>query len=145
MSYDKTQFRALIDEVTEEIGLRSDAATEILLGTAAQESAFGKYLHQTGQGPAHGAFQMEQGTFDWLKEKYREKFPRISGFTFDQLRYDLRAAIIMARLKYYSISHPFPAAVDLPAMAAYYKRYYNTPMGAATEQQFIESYKRFVA
>ncbi|MCE5336160.1 MAG: hypothetical protein LLG06_16385 [Desulfobacteraceae bacterium] len=145
MGYDKTQFRALIEEVTNEIGLRSDAATEILLGTAAQESAFGKFLHQTGKGPAHGAFQMEEGTFDWLKEKYREKFPQIEGFTFEQLRYDLRAAIVMARLKYYSISHPLPDAKDLAGLAAYYKRYYNTPMGAATEQQFIESYKRFVA
>ena len=57
---------------------------------------------------------------------------------------DLALATIMCRLYYSRIKEPLPRAGDLPAMAAYYKRYYNTPKGKATEQQFIDNYTELV-
>lgn len=46
----------LITETLTELGLYSDDARDLLLGTCAQESAFGKYRKQLGGGPALGIF-----------------------------------------------------------------------------------------
>src|SRR5258706_9966058 len=45
------------------IGLNSEAAINLLLGTAAQESNMGTYVKQT-TGPALGLFQCEPLTYD---------------------------------------------------------------------------------
>lgn len=76
MSFDKNQFRSLILRVLTNVdpALCSDAAVNLLLGTAAQESEFGKYIRQI-RGPALGVFQMEPATFDWLRDKYSLKYP----------------------------------------------------------------------
>ena len=33
---------------------------------------------------------------------------------------------------------------DIPALAALWKRVYNTPLGAGTEAEFIDDYQRYV-
>jgi len=50
------------------IGLWSDAAETLILGTIAQESRCGEYVKQVGGGPALGICQMEPATHDdiWL-------------------------------------------------------------------------------
>ena len=144
MAYNCAQFKDLIEEVLKEVGLHSHSATALLLGTAAKESGFGTYLHQLGRGPAHGAFQIEEGTFNYLKKKYQEQFPVIKDFTFNQLRWDLRASIIMARLKYLSIKSRLPDGDDLLGMAKYWKQHYNTEAGSGTVPQFVKSWKMYV-
>lgn len=56
---DKRQLRNLIRRVLIGIGGYSEEAENLLMGTAAQESALGEYIRQLGNGPALGIFQME--------------------------------------------------------------------------------------
>ena len=49
--------------------MNSNSAVNLLLGTAAQESRLGKYLHQIN-GPALGIYQCEPNTLDDIFNKY---------------------------------------------------------------------------
>jgi hypothetical protein len=62
MAFDKKQFRDLIQRTLQDLGMHSESAVNLLLGTAAQESQFGTYFRQIGGGPALGVFQMEPDT-----------------------------------------------------------------------------------
>lgn len=117
----------------------------------------GEYIAQI-RGPALGIFQMEPASYDDLVKNYlnRERnFPlkaRILAALFtevlpsaDALAWNMRLAVIMARLLYLRVPESLPSADDLPGMAAYYKRFYNTARGAATTQQFIANYTKWVA
>jgi len=146
MSFDKEQFenlirRVLVAELGEEFC--TDAAVQLLLGTAAQESHFGTYLKQV-RGPAIGAFQMEPTTFDWIKEKYMDRLPHFKNVDVEDLEWDLALSIIFARLRYCVIPAALPPANDIYALAAYWKQYYNTPAGAGKVEEFVGNYKRFV-
>lgn len=146
MSYNKEQFENLIRRVLiAELGeaLCTDAAVNLLLGTAAQESSFGTYMRQV-RGPAIGAFQIEPATFNWLKEKYSKDHPHFNEVDADDLEWDLALAIIFARLRYRVVPAPLPAADDVHALAAYWKQYYNTPAGAGKVEEFVANYQRFV-
>lgn len=142
MAFDYTEFKGQIEKTLAEFHLNDPAAVELLLGTAAIESDFGTYLHQI-RGPAEGPFQMEPATFLYLKKLFVKDYPAIGNFQAEDMQHNLRAAIIMARLKYRSIKAPLPDADDLPGLAAYYKKWYNTPLGAATPAKFIAKYKEY--
>jgi hypothetical protein len=146
MSYDKRQFEDLIKRVLRDTDaeLLSDAAINLLLGTAAQESAFGTYLRQI-RGPAIGAFQMEPATFDWLRNKYKERYPHLEQCEAQDMEWDMGLAIVMARLRYRVVSAPLPTADDVAALATYWKKYYNTVAGAGTVEEFVENWGRYVA
>jgi hypothetical protein len=146
VSFDPKQFRKVVDAVIYgfDPSLATPGAVNLVLGTCAQESKFGTYLRQLGGGPALGVFQMEPATFDWLRETYRVKWPELSDRRALELVWDLRLAVIMCRLRYLPDSEPIPPADDLRGLATYYKRIYNTPLGAATPEQFVDNYKRYV-
>ena len=145
MSFDRNQFRDLIARVLTDFdpALASDAAVNLVLGTAAQESAFGTYLRQI-KGPAVGVFQMEPATFVWLRGHYEKKYPYIAGRPAEDVEWDLRLAIFLARLRYRVVPAPLPEADDLPALAGYYKQYYNTVHGKATVEEFERNYRKYV-
>lgn len=146
MSYNKDQFENLIRRVLiAELGkeLCTDAAVNLLLGTAAQESLFGTYLRQV-RGPAMGAFQIEPATFNWLKGKYLDRYPHFKDVDVEDLEWDLALAIIFARLRYRAIPTALPDANDVHALAAYWKKYYNTEAGAGIVEEFVKNYERFV-
>jgi len=66
-----TDFRRdVIAPVLQKSGLDSEAAEELLLGTAVQESLNFKYRRQMGGGPARGYFQMEPATHDDIWDNY---------------------------------------------------------------------------
>ena len=138
----KQQFRELIGKTLVRYELESPAAVNLLLGTAAQESAFGTYLRQV-KGPALGIFQMEPATFDWMKSKYAEKYDFQNRYP-DDMVWDLRLAILLCRLRYLVVSEPLPPAGDIDALAKYWKKHYNTEKGKGTEAQFIANYRKYV-
>jgi len=144
VAYHCGQFRDLISRVLTGARLYSPAAVNLLLGTAAQESQFGTYLRQLGKGEALSAFQIEEITFRDLRSRMDYVCPAVRDWNFLQLEWDLRAAIVVARLKYRSIPAPLPAADNLPGLAAYWKSWYNTPAGAGTVEQFIRNYRQYV-
>lgn len=51
-------------------------------------------------------------------------------------------AAMMCRIHYRRVSEPLPAAGDLPAQAAYWKKWYNTELGAGTEAEYIEHWNQ---
>jgi len=137
---DKKQFEDLIKRILIEYDLYNKSAVNLLLGTAAQESKFGTYIRQIN-GPALGIFQMEKPTFDWLKNIYGSKYP-IGEF--DELEYNLKQAILLARLRYRIVPKPLPDADDIEGLAKYWKEYYNTPLGKGKIEQFINNYKKYI-
>ena len=130
----------------------SEEAVELILGTFAQESAYGKYRRQLGNGPALGIGQMEPATFkDIVKNFLRyhpdiaEKVKRICHVNelnpIDLINND-RLAVCMTRVHYRRQKGAIPN--DLPGWAKYWKVTYNTILGKGTEQEFISNYHKFV-
>ena len=141
MSINRFQLRDLIVRTLKLINLCSPEATDLLMGTAAQESWLGTFLRQVGGGPAKGAFQMEGATFNDLVHRFGAKYPLIEEFQFEQLEWDLQASIIMARIKYLSCPGAIPHG--LTGQAAYWKKYYNTALGAGTIDEYLANYRKY--
>lgn len=146
-TFHDTVIRPALDAV----GLWSDAAGQLLLGTALQESGL-CHRRQIGGGPALGLFQIEPATY---QDQY-DNYLRYPGHT-DLLRKVLlvaertewpepewlvchdRFSAVIARIKYLRDNQPLPSVNDIPAMATMYVRVYNAG-GAATTQQFIDNW-----
>ncbi len=139
----------------------SEAAVNLLLGTAAKESEMGFYLKQLGRGPALGIYQMEPETYKWMLTILNKDFgdPNSKRFTLrgnlleylpqhdgpaNTMIFNLAWATIMCRLRYYVVKAPLPAADDIAGLARYWKKYYNTSAGKGTEQEFINAYRKYV-
>lgn len=148
-SYTKDQLRKLIIRKTKEIGLFSDNAVELLMGTCAQESCLGKYRKQSGGGPALGIFQMEPATFkdiyyhvlrfqSFLLQKIK-RAANVNELQPKDLIYNDNLAICMARVHYYRFKETIPD--NLAGWAYYWKKYYNTPAGKGSEENFIKNYQ----
>ena len=149
----------VIRPALEFIGLWSQSAENLLLGTWCVESTVGNrtYLEQDG-GPALGGYQMEPPThqdnwdnflnFRKQQEPRAKLLPLVPPAGFDehgrvldsQLVVNLPYATAQARIRYYRVSDPLPASGNLPALAAYYKAYYNTKHGAGTVFKFMDAY-----
>ncbi len=156
MSMNVGQLRGLIRETLESVGLYSRSAEELLILTAAVESNMGEYIRQV-RGPARGIFQMEPATFRdimerWLPERSKDLREKVYSFesTFigmrspDTLVYNLKYAILLARLHYLKVLEPLPKRDDIQGLAAYWKKYYNTHLGDGTVKGAMEKYERYV-
>lgn len=144
MSFDRSDFRGFTSHVLRTAGLHSASAVELLLGTCAKESDFGKSRRQIGGGPALGVMQMEPATFGWLQGRYSSSLPELIGRNAEDLVWDDRLSVIMARLRYLVVPSPLPPANDVEGMARYWKQHYNTPTGRGTVEEFIANYNMFV-
>lgn len=151
MSIDAKQLKLYVIVPTlAKIGLYSDAAVNLLLGTCAQESQMGTYLKQIN-GPALGIYQCEPDTHDDIWDNYLKYKPELSAKVYSidareetHLITNLAYATAIARIHYLRAPDALPEANDIESMAHYYKNYYNTANGAATIEQFIVNYKRYV-
>lgn len=143
-----------------QIGLWSEAAEDLLLGTAAVESNLGTYLVQIGGGPALSPWQIEPATHadlwinflafrDPLASSLQQLAPvrcwatdstvRVSA---DALLESLTYAAAVARLVYRRAPEPLPAAGDWWGFEAYHKKHYNTLLGKTRPGEFIVACKR---
>lgn len=107
-----TTFRStIIKPVLAKMGLGGDAAEELLLGTAVQESMNFRHRKQIGGGPAVGYYQMEPATHDDIWNnflKYRKKLANdVSAFLaspnvnkHSELESNDKYATAMARIHY---------------------------------------------
>jgi hypothetical protein len=146
--------RALIKSTLTPLGLYSANAEELLMATCANESNLGEYRTQVGGGPARGIFQMEGEDFNdiwynWLGYKTGLAFSiaALNGGqrgTVDDLVANDPYSIAMARCHYARCPGALPIASDLNGIWSYYKRYYNTPIGAANQSVFISKYRQYV-
>ena len=58
--------------------------------------------------------------------------------------YNLWYAVLMARAFYLRIKEDIPPANDVLALAAFYKKYYNTEKGSAVISDVIGNYHKFI-
>lgn len=156
MSINHEHFRArVVRPVLERMALvrpamSSRAAEDLLVGTAAQESHIGQWLHQVGGGPAVGVYQMEPNTFldlmAWLQRPGREEL-RSCVVEWASLAVPLGAqvagnmlfATALARMNYYR--KPFPRVpADLDEQARLWKKYWNTAKGKGTVPEYLRNY-----
>jgi len=156
MSINCKDLRELVVRPTlQHLRLWSPAAEDMVLGTAAQESGLGTYLHQVG-GPALGIYQMEPaterdiwGNFLAFKEILSDQ---VSDLITDAGHEDkvnemignLYYATAMCRIHYLRVPEAMPVHKDIKGYAAYWKKYYNTPLGKGTEDEFISNFKKYV-
>lgn len=129
----------------------TDNARMLLLATAAIESKCGYYIRQVG-GPALGVWQMEPATHEDIWENsdvirkvgFCDKIIELSSPVVSNLEESIilsaTYACAMARLKYSMDAEPLPDHNNLMAMYVYYKRIYNTPLGASTYAKFEAAY-----
>lgn len=154
MAFDKKQFRDLIQRTLQDLGMHSESAVNLLLGTAAQESQFGTYFRQIGGGPALGVFQMEPDTEIDIWDnylRYRSELAYIIAIITGKacpssidLEANLSYQIAMVRIHYRRIPEALPKADDVAGLARYWKQHYNTHLGAGTEEEFIRNYNKYV-
>lgn len=155
MSINVRQFKEhIIIPTLKEMGMYSDSAVNLLLGTMAQESHFGTYIKQLGRGPALGVYQMEPNTHTDIVNNfisYRQSIQRVIGeklgydlLDHKKLVWDLRYATMFCRLHYYRKPESLPLYDNVPALASYWKRHYNTHLGKGTEEEFIENFNRYI-
>lgn len=143
------QLRESIKEVLAlaPVPVNGDAAIELLLGTAAQESHLGYYIEQLS-GPARGIFQIEPDTAAWLETRVREPLRSwLRGYRDDEpiiwaLEYRLDYQIACCRMRYLVVPAPIPH--DLEGQARYWKQYYNTYLGRGTVEEYIANYNKYV-
>lgn len=143
--YPRQLFQSIIVPALAALGSQfaSPAAAVLLLATTAQETLCGHYLVQIG-GPALGIFQMERATWRDVLNRAGSSLPA-APHRADRMVYDLRYAVQIARLKYYLDPQALPAADDIGGLWDYYKRVWNTKLGAATEVQFRARWAQYVA
>lgn len=128
-----------------QLGLYSDAAASLVLGTAMHESHL-IYLKQIGGGPALGLWQMEPTTHDDIWNnflKFRtdlgDLVKRIAGDpkpSATLLIGNLWYACAMARLRYRRVPAALPDNAP-DALTAFWKVNYNTLLGAGTIEQAL--------
>jgi hypothetical protein len=138
------------------IELWSESAENLLMGTAAQESQMGTYVRQLGGGPALGIFQMEPATHDDIWKNYLRYQPYLRELLMmhfvpattepkaSDLISNLGYAAAMCRVHYRRVLEKLPAADDVAGMARYWKKYFNTPKGKGTEEEFLKNYRNYV-
>ena len=132
--------------------LNTQAAVELLLGTAAQESDLGFFLHQGFNGGGLGIYQIEAATHEdvwrYLKRPENEDLANIilnfvSQADDKSLIGNLHYATAIARVKYWMRPEPLPETVEQHAI--YWDTFYNANPDHGTPQEYVDSYERFVA
>lgn len=141
---DIEQFRDLIVSPTlASLDLYSKSAERLVLATALAESNL-TYIKQVGGGPALGLFQIEPATEKDIWDNFLEYRKELSDKV-NALRFDLDGEMIgnmyygcaMCRIHYLRVPEALPKADDHAGMAKYWKKYYNTHLGAGTEKGFM--------
>jgi hypothetical protein len=151
---DAQTLRNLIKEVLGQIGLYSPNAEELLMATCANESNLGRYRTQAKGGPGKGIFQIETSDFIDIWDNYLKyhkdlasRVMSLNGDTqgsADDLVDNDRYSIAMCRVHYERCPGVLPDSRDISGIWQYYKRWYNTPEGAAVEGIFMYKYKTYV-
>jgi len=144
--------RQLVEETLKALGKYSPDSANLILGTIAQESAYGKYRKQLGNGPALGICQIEPDTFNDCVVNYinfRHELKRkileichVPDFSVNDLYLNDRLSICMARVKYMRNSEAIPNTIE--GYAKYWKKYYNSELGKGKPEEFIENYHKYV-
>lgn len=150
---DPKQLRSLVVvPVLESLGLHSEAAVDLLMGTCAQESQCGRYLKQLGNGPAMGIYQMEPATHRDLWENFLHHRPQLAdkiaalagrkGPRPEEMIGNLNYATAMCRVHYFRRPEALPKTLE--GQAGYWKKFWNTSLGKGTIQQYLDNWGKYI-
>ena len=134
----------------------SPSAVDLIVGTALQESRL-VYIKQL-KGPALGLMQIEPRTLYDIYDNYlryrpdikarlnsfvhwNEAFDRSWPYLEHQLMSNMLYGVAVARIIYWRDKEPLPATLE--GQAAFWKRVYNTPLGAGTEEEYINVWNKY--
>ena len=141
----------IIAPVLQSIGLYSEHAVNLLVGTALQESLGGTYVKQI-KGPACGIYQMEPATARDIIDNFLKYKKELSDKVFrfynrnltleENLISNLFFATAMCRVHYFRVKEALPTTVV--TYGDYWKRYYNTVKGKGTVTEFVSKYREYV-
>ena len=132
-------------------------SVELMLMTMGHESLGGEFIEQVGGGPALGVYQMEVNTYEDIWDNYLRYNGPLAQDVYSVLGHtnaksymmvgNLYFATVMARMHYRRVREAIPAREDfgtentwLRALASYAKIYYNTYLGKATPQEYLDDY-----
>jgi hypothetical protein len=144
----------IVRPTLEAIGLWSETAENLVLGTAVTESGL-RYVKQLGKGPALGICQMEPFTHNdiWrttllgkqLGARVGNLVRPFGGGTPSptEMIGNLNYAVAMCRAHYWRIRAPLPEN-EPEALAKYWKRYYNTELGKGRWETAAEHFARAI-
>jgi hypothetical protein len=123
----------------------SDTAYYLVMGTIAQESLLGTFLVQES-GPALGLGQIDPATLNGLiaalspREAAALATIATPASPAHNIVSNLAYSVAVTRFYYWQIAAPLPARNTVADLGAYWKRWYNTPDGAGTAQQFAQNW-----
>jgi hypothetical protein len=153
--FNNEQFRTVvIRPVLNALHLLTPVAEELLVATMAHESKGGSFLVEVN-GPALGIYQMIPKEHDDLWHKFMPYHPETSYRLMqvcnmstqpirDMLVYNLFYATAMARIFYLACKAALPESSDIDSLWPYYKKWWNTELGKATEEEFKQDYFKFI-
>ena len=132
MNSDQLRFE-IVRPALRSISMYSEAAENLIMGTAAQESRL-EYVRQIG-GPALSLFQIEPASYYDYWDNYLQFRPEMSVTILraigtdrrpdaNRMIWDMRLATIMCRIHYRRIQDALPDSHDVWGMAHYWKRFY---------------------
>ena len=152
---DSGQVQKLIARVLRKMNMYSADAVQLVYRTGLVESNY-KYIRQI-KGPARGFYQIEPGMtccmdicINYLRFRKKllkivsdichldEKYflePKEDEWS-DILESSIVAGIVMCRLKYRRCPKPLPKKDDIIGQSRYWKKYFNSSLGAGTPEKF---------
>lgn len=142
----------------------SEEAVDLLMMTACHESLCGEYIKQVN-GPAQGIYQMEPATEIDINDNYLDFREELRGKVEDflveydsdpskphlssEMTWNLAYATAMARVHYFRVPRPLPVQEGqsrrayLEALSLYAKQHYNTELGKATPEEYLNDYLKY--
>ena len=139
--------KEIAEEVLYKLDAYSDDALALVMRTGMAESGY-RVLRQMDNGPAIGFWQVEletaQDTLDnfvYYRRDYKDMLVGLglgNNLEFSLLS-NIALQVAFCRLKYLRDPKPIPCWTDIEGQAKYWKRVYNTELGAGTIKHFLEA------
>ena len=151
MQYGLTSRTHLYDMVDDVVGCLGggENAKKLLLETAAAETGLGEAIDKTWwtgiglmQFDEIGFVDVQQRTPDHIKRKVMECFGiDVDRAAHTDLRWSPLLSLVFARLKYRLVPSAIPDTLE--GRARYWKKWYNSELGAGTPEHYIRSAKKY--
>lgn len=139
---------AFIAKSTGQATLDTEDAKDLLFGTACLESGLKPRYQDNNHHAGIGLFQIEYATYkDLWNRIFKNQYPalraavekKFGSITYESLQEHDVLSAIFARIKYAAVPAPIPHRHEMEAQALYFKKYFNTPTGDATVEDYIRT------
>lgn len=136
----------MINPVLVKLHLYSPSSSNLLMGTAIQETMIGRL--------SKNIFQISLDTAQDVNKYYLSKNPvlqaEVNAYYNSRrslnwnLENNVKYEIAMARIIYLRTNKPLPSATDLGGLGKFWKVNYNTYLGKGTAHEYVENYEEYI-